>query len=471
MVTKSGGKQGKLVITTLESLMPEEHFLRDLNNLVNFDFIYEKVEHLYSSTGRPSIDPVVLVKMLLLGYLYGIDSERKIEREVKVNIAYRWFLGIDLDEPVPDHSTLSQIRRHKFSGRKLWNEIFDEVVRKCIEAGLVDGKLLLVDSTHVRANADNTKRETITVINEPSEYMQRLDRLALEAGLIGSTEKKHGILKTKQVTKSIIDPESGILARPGKPTGFHYLSHQTCDGKSGIITDVYVTPGNVQDNEVFVERITTQIDKFRFDIKEVGADGGYDVNKIHKDMLDLGIKTYIPIVNQEQPRSAVFPPSRFVFNEENNVYICPNNCILTYRTYRKGQGRLKYCGDSKDCMNCPLKSQCISPAMTHREIERPYHKTEADKQRENTKAVRFGEVKYLRKIRCEGNFAIQKDNHNLRRTRKRGLANAYEHCLLSALALNLKRLVKGLKEKPLLCFTNIAFTPLLLRRQLFCSNS
>ncbi len=163
MLKKSESKQMKMSFVTLESLMPQEHFLRDLDRLVDFDFIYDKVADLYSNTGRPSIDPVVMIKMLLIGYIYGIDSERRLEQEITVNIAYRWFLGIDLDERVPDHSTFSQLRRRKFDGTTVFRDIFDEVVRKCIETGLIDGKLLLTDSTHIRANACNDLREIIEV--------------------------------------------------------------------------------------------------------------------------------------------------------------------------------------------------------------------------------------------------------------------------------------------------------------------
>ena len=143
MLNRNENRQMKMCVVTLEKLMPQEHFLRDLDRCVDFSFIYEKVEALYSNTGRPSVDPVMLVKMLLIGYLYGIESERRLEQEIRVNIAYRWFLGIELDEPVPDHSTISQLRRRKFSGTTVFQDIFDEIVRKCIEAGLVTGKLLL----------------------------------------------------------------------------------------------------------------------------------------------------------------------------------------------------------------------------------------------------------------------------------------------------------------------------------------
>ena len=184
MLKRSEPRQMKMAFVTLDELMPETHFLRELDRLVSFDFIYDKVSDLYSSTGRPSVDPVVLIKMLLIGYLYGIDSERRLEQEITVNIAYRWFLGIDLDERVPDHSTISQLRRRKFDGTSVFRDVFDEIVRKCIETGLVSGKLLMTDSTHIRANANHEMREIIEVPDTPTEYMQKLDRGAYELGLI-----------------------------------------------------------------------------------------------------------------------------------------------------------------------------------------------------------------------------------------------------------------------------------------------
>ena len=230
MLDKNYGKQGKFVTTTLEQLMPEKHFLRDLDRYVNFDFIYDKMEHLYSHTGCRAVDPVVLIKMILLGFLYNIDSERKLEKEVEVNIAYRWFLGIDLDETAPDHSTLSQTRRRKWRGTGVFEEIFDEVVRKCIECGLVDGELILTDSTHVKANASWEKHEIVTVTSEPREYIKKLDDIceqeeqrvraeAIRKGHKKCTMPTVAAPKTKNITKSTTDPDCGILSRPRKAEG------------------------------------------------------------------------------------------------------------------------------------------------------------------------------------------------------------------------------------------------------------
>lgn len=445
MLNRNENKQMKIFFGTLDELMPKEHFLRDLDNIVDFNFIYNKVETLYSNTGRPSIDPVMLIKMLLLGYLYGIESERKLEQEVRVNIAYRWFLGIELDESVPDHSTISQLRRRKFSGTTVFQDIFDEIVRKCIAAGLVTGKLLLTDSTHIKANAKSNLREVIEVPDTPSEYMQKLDREAYETGLI----KEPAVYpeRTKSVIKSTTDPESGLLNRPGKPNAFCYLNHQTCDSENGIITDVFVTPGNTNDSTPHTERIENQIDKFRFNTEAICADGGYDSCEIYDAMFKKRIKTFIP--RRSKPVSNAnyednFRGDRFVYNAHKNVYICPNGKELRYSTFNKNDRTKRYRAKKSDCQNCPFKNQCIGKSNNSRFIERIMHEEARHEQEKNVNTAEYFSAMRLRQIWCEGNFAHQKERHNLRRTFKRGIEKVTEQCLLSACALNLKRLVKAM---------------------------
>ena len=447
MMTRRDGVQQKMLCVTLESLMPQEHFLRRLDSLMDFSFIYQRVESLYSRRGRPSIDPVVVVKMLLLGYLYGIDSERRLEQEVRVNIAYRWFLGIDLDEPVPDHSTFSQLRRRKFNGAALFEELFDEVVRKCIEHGLIDGKLLLTDSTHVRANARNDVVERVAVEAEPSAYLQRLNEQAVKDGVYPKhrKEKKKGY---KELVKSPADPDAGFMKRAGKPLGFYYLSHQTCDARHGLITDVHTTPGNVPDSTVHSERIKRQIAVFGFKPEAVCADSAYDSSEIHKDMLDMGIRTYIPKRNLPKPASGVFSEADFIYDRESDTLTCPNACRLIFSNYRDRLGQKRYKASAGECSACPLRSRCISRDAKYRVVERAYFKWASEEQHlRNDGTPGYYEALRLRKIYCEGNFSHQKAEHNLRRLRKRGLGKAHEHCLLSATALNLKRMVKLLTTR------------------------
>jgi len=177
MLTQRENIQMKLHAIMLEDIVPKDHFLRKLDAAVDFSFIYDEVRGLYcENNGRPSVDPVMLVKYLLIGYLYGIDSERRIEQEIQVNMAYRWFLKLDIDERVPDHSTISQNRRRRFDGENLFRKIFERILAKCIKEGLVDGKIVLTDSTHVKASASQKSEYKVLVEKEAEWYMERLDR-------------------------------------------------------------------------------------------------------------------------------------------------------------------------------------------------------------------------------------------------------------------------------------------------------
>ncbi len=177
MMTKRSNQQVEMHLITIEDLVPMDHLLRKVNDIIDFSFIYDEVENLYcSNNGRPSIDPVILGKFLLIGFLYGINSERRISEEIQVNMAYRWFLGLDIMDKVPDHSTISQNRRRRFNGSGLFRNIFQKTVAICIEKGLADGKLVFTDSTHMKANASR-KTEYIKQVEEvTNEYLEELDQ-------------------------------------------------------------------------------------------------------------------------------------------------------------------------------------------------------------------------------------------------------------------------------------------------------
>lgn len=191
MLTERAGIQLKMHTLTIEDLVPRKHFLRKLEAAVDFSFIYDEVRELYCvNKERPSTDPVVLVKYLLVGYLYGIESERRIEQEVQVNMAYRWFLGLDVDECVPDHSTISQNRRRRFNGEDLFRRLFEHVLFLCVERGLVDGRIILTDSTHAKANASRKSEVKVLVEREAYAYLERLDAYeALERECLGEEKK------------------------------------------------------------------------------------------------------------------------------------------------------------------------------------------------------------------------------------------------------------------------------------------
>jgi Transposase and inactivated derivatives len=250
MLTERNGVQLKLHCITMEDLVPEDHFLRKLEAAVDFGFIYDMVRELYcADNGRPGIDPVILVKYLLLGYLYGIPSERQIEEQCRERNPFRWFLGLDLDERIPDHSTISQNRRRRFNGENLFRRLFEEILRKCMEKGLVDGKIILTDSTHVKASASSRRNIKVLVERETTGYMERLnayeaeerERLELSGAIKLQRAGQEKKPKSSEQTVSLTDPDAGLLGRPGKPDGMHYLSHQSIDAAHGIVVDVAVT--------------------------------------------------------------------------------------------------------------------------------------------------------------------------------------------------------------------------------------
>lgn len=455
MMTQRENTQIKLHCITLEDLVPEDHLLRKLDAMVDFSFIYDEVRDLYNqTTGRPSIDPVVLIKYLLIGFLYGIESERRIEQEIQVNMAYRWFLGLDIGDRVPDHSTISQNRSRRFKGKELYRKLFERVLIVCIEQGLVSGKLILTDSTHVKANASKKTECRVTVEKEAAWYMERLDkyegleRKRLE-GLGKIKPKKEASEKSDRQefterTMSPTDPESGRLNRPGKPEGMHYLDHQSIDAKNGIIVDVAVTAGNATDATPYLDRIEYLQGHIGLNIESVGVDSAYDVSLVHQELSEKGIGVFTP-TNEEKPRYKVeFQRDDFTYRQDEDTYLCPNGKTLKVgRLQRTEYGVYReYRSDRKDCKGCPLRDKCLSQSQAERRIQVNIFEDAVKGNHIRDGTPEHKEVLDLRQIWCEGTFAMQKARHNLRSLFRRGLEAAEDHCLLSATAINLKRMVR-----------------------------
>lgn len=196
MINERNNSQGEIEVVILENLVPKDHLLRQIDKYIDFSFIRNIANKLYClDNGRPAIDPIVLFKMLFIGYLYGIRSERQLVREIEVNVAYRWFLGYSLTEPIPNASTISQNRRRRFRDSDIDQQIFDEIVRQAIKCGLVSGKILYADSTHIKANANKNKFELVQITVEPKEYLDELDKD------INEDREAHGKTPLKKKTK------------------------------------------------------------------------------------------------------------------------------------------------------------------------------------------------------------------------------------------------------------------------------
>jgi transposase len=240
MLKKVATQQQEPEWVTIDSLVPAGHLLWKIDGVVDFGFIHERVKPLYSAdNGRPALEPVVLFKLLLLGYLYGVRSERQLMREVEVNAAYRWFLGLRLRDKVPDASTLSQNRRRRFAESTIYQEIFDEIVELAVKKGLASGTVLYSDSTHLKASANKNKYDLARVEVKPSQYLAALEEAVTEDRAAGYgkalLKDKPAAPESREIKVSRTDKDSGYMVREGEPKGFFYLDHRTVDGRHAII--------------------------------------------------------------------------------------------------------------------------------------------------------------------------------------------------------------------------------------------
>jgi transposase len=279
MLRTHDDKQIRMEFVSIEELVPQDHLLRKIERVVDFSFIREKVKDLYcADNGRPAVDPVILFKMLFLGYLFGVRSERQLVREIQVNVAYRWFLGFGLTDKIPDASTFSQNRRRRFNESRVYQEIFDEIVLRAMQRKWISGRVLYTDSTPLKANANKNRFTKEVVAESTRSYLTELE------AAINTDREEHGKkplpvkeqeVPTKEIKVSTTDPESGFMVRDGKPTGFFYLDHRSVDSRHNLITDTFVTPANVHDSVPYLDRLDRQRERFGFDVEAVGLDAGY----------------------------------------------------------------------------------------------------------------------------------------------------------------------------------------------------
>jgi transposase len=437
--------QHELEMVTLETLVPADHLVRKIAKAIDLEFIRERVAHLYSpDNGRPALDPVVLFKCLLLGYLFGIRSERQLMREVQVNVAYRWFLGLRLTDKVPDASTLSQNRRRRFAESGIYQTIFDEIVLQAMGRGMVEGRVLYTDSTHLKANANKGKFDVMQVAEPPSAYLEQLeaavqaDREASGKKPLKQRDDDDSAPPTKEIKVSRTDPDSGFMVRDEKPKGFFYLDHRTVDGKHAIITDTYATAGNVHDSQPYLRRLDRQLQRFGFAPDMVGLDAGYFTAPVCQGLEDRGIAG---VMGYRRPthRDGYFYKRQYQYDKESDSYQCPQGATLTYRTTGR-EGYRHYHSDPRVCTDCDRRAQCTSSANHTKVLTR--HVWEASKEAVDARRLtQWGKRVYKRrKETVERSFADAKQLHGHRYARLRGLAKVMEQCLLAATAQNMKKI-------------------------------
>lgn len=442
MLRDHDNKQIGMEFVCIEELVPKEHLLRKIDRVIDFEFIREKVKELYcADNGRPAVDPVVLFKMLFLGYLFGIRSERQLVREIQVNVAYRWFIGFGLTDKIPDASTFSQNRRRRFTESTIYQEIFDEIVVQAMRKKWINGRVLYTDSTHLKASANKHKFKKKHAEASTRHYLAELE------AAIDQDRKEHGKKplktkeedpKTKEVKQSTTDPDSGYMVREGKPKGFFYLDHRTTCGQHNLITDTHVTPASVHDSIPYLDRLDRQRQRFQFATEAAGLDAGYMSAPICKGLEERKI---YGVIGYRRPThiKGRLPKRAYSYDATRDVYRCPGGQELSYRTTNR-EGYREYRSEPALCQGCPSLGQCTSNAQHIKTVTR--HVWEAYRERvDSHRLTSQGQAIYKRrKETVERSFADAKQLHGHRYVRMRGLLRAQEQCLLSAACQNMKKM-------------------------------
>lgn len=442
MLHRNENNSAKRVWVSLEQLVPKDHLLRKIDKYIDFEFIIEKVKPYYADNiGRPSIDPIVLFKMVFIGYLFGIRSMRQVVKEVETNIAYRWFLGFSLTDSVPHYSTFSQNYLRRFKDTEVFQEIFDSIVWQGIRKGLIDGKELFSDSTHLKANANKKKLRKGYIAKDAKRYLAELNKEIQKDREVNDKkplELDEEPPEAREVKISTTDPESGYMVRQGKPEGFFYLDHRTVDGKHNLITDVYVTPANIHDSVPYLDRLERQMNTFGFTPGAVALDAGYFTAPISHALFKLGIFAVIAH-RRFHPTKGLFPKWRFKYDKEQNHYVCPYGQELKYRTTNR-HGFREYSSEPAVCRDCPYLANCTRSKTCRKIVTRHLWEDAKEWVREN-RLSEYGKHLYRRRAETiERSFADAKELHGLRYARYRGRAKVWMQSLLTAACQNMKKI-------------------------------
>lgn len=434
--------QSTLEFVSIDELVPSDHLLRKIDRTIDFSFLHDLVKDFYcADNGRPALDPTLMFKLLFIGYLFGIRSERQLIREVQVNVAYRWFLGLGLTDKIPDASTLSANRTRRFKESDVYQKIFDEIVLQAMKKKLVSGHTFYSDSTHLKANANKKHFQKVLVEQSRQAYLDELDQ-AVEEDRIAHGKKplppEKVKDKTREIKQSTTDPESGYMVRDTKPKGFFYLDHRTVDARCNIITDVHVTAGNVHDAVPYLQRLDRMKDRFNFHVTSVGVDAGYFTSAVCHGLEERHIYA---VMGYRRPnhKKGFFYKREYKYDREQDIYLCPQGEKLIYKTTSR-EGYRHYDSDSLICANCPEKHRCTTNIKSVKTITR--HVWEDSKERVNAhRLTPAGKIIYARrKETVERSFADAKELHGYRYARFRGIDKVSSQCLLTAAAQNMKKI-------------------------------
>ena len=441
-----GNQRQLFYLFNLERRIPASHLLRRINPIVMqvLADLREKLAPFYSDIGRPSIDPELMIRMLIVGYCYGIRFERRLCEEVELHLAYRWFCRLDLDDKVPDHSTFSVNRHGRFRDSNILRHVFEAVVRACMNAGLVKGEGFAVDASVIEANASRYHGKAPDEIDWLAP--ERQTRAVVEFLAAFDDEDPDADRKVPKVV-SPVDPCSAWTAKANKRVQFGYGLNYLIDlGPHAVIVDVEGTPARTYDEVAATKTMINRTEEtFGLKLKRLAADTAYGTGKLLAWLLEKDITPHIPVWERYERTDGMFSRLDFTYDAERDVYICPNGRFLrTTGTVHDGRVR-NYLSQSGECRVCELKGRCTSAPF--RKIARDINEEARDHVRALMDTPEFEQSSDERK-KVEMRFAHLKTHHRFERMRLRGLSGARDEFHLAAIAQNLKTLANHTWRPP-----------------------
>jgi len=455
MMGQRPGAQDKLFYSfSLDDHVPQNHLLRGIDQVLDLRELRAQLAPFYSHTGRPSIDPELILRMLIVGYCFGIRSERRLCEEIHLNFAYRWFCGLELDEPVPNHSTFSKNRHGRFRESDTCRGLFETVLRRCMSEGLVGGEGFAADASFIRADANRSRgvlKDQVPEWEEPSravrEYLDGLEKS-------NPVAEEDDAPTSPGRNVSLTDPAAHWTAAPGGPPQYAYSTNYLIDLDAGIIVDVEATPANrtqeVQSTKAMIDRVEQ---RFGMKPRRLVGDTAYGTAEMLSWMVkEKRIAPHVPVWDRTERKDGSLSVSDFVWKGESDEYRCPEGFALRSerrnfqqpRDHITKEGTIIYRSSQHDCAGCALKQSCC-PNTPIRKIARSVHEDARDVGRAIAKTPEYARSKRQRK-KVEMLFAHLKRILKLDRLRLRGLSGARDEFLLAATAQNLRRMAKRLMQ-------------------------
>jgi transposase len=446
----------------LSERVPADNFYRKLSAATDLNWLYKATNHLYGNTGNPGIDPVVFFKFLIVGYIENIISDRKLVEHCSMRMDILLFLGYDIDEPLPWHSTISRSRQ--LYEEDVFEQLFTLIVNQCIDKGLVAGHTQCIDSALIKANASLSSLTTVTPAQSIGDYInesntcnkQSTDEATPQQKQIPDKVTVAHYRRNKNPKFSKTDIDARLSQKPNKPLQLNYLSSISVDTSHHVITHVQADHADSRDStylpDIFI-KTKNRLANSGIQIQNIAADTNYSSGSNYRFFEKQKVTAFIPVHGQFK-----YKKEGFDYDELKDVFICSNNKLLTYKrsfTGTSGNWKKEYRSSSKDCSTCPLAKSCLPKNTRERKLETSlYHK-------QNTNAYELQHSsagKYMRRLRSatvEPVFGQLINYTGLRKIPVKGKKGANKCMLMSAVAYNLKKLLRYITKK-----TNDAFAAL-----------